>query len=730
MKPIMTRASLTGLALALLLPAPAQAQDRRQISEPALPAHTCARLEAKLGNDWRALQDAINACPAGQAVHLVAGPNGGNFVSGPLVMKSGVSLWLDKGVVLAATTNPAAYDLFPGACGTLDEKGHGCKPFLTFRDYAGGGLYGDGVIDGQGGQTIKGKDETWWQLARRAQREDKRQNVPRLIQINNARDLTFYRVTLRNSPNFHVAMDGVRGATFWGVKIDTPADARNTDGIDPGNAEDITITHSFIRAGDDNIAIKAGRSGGTHHVSITDNHFYWGHGMSIGSETLSGVHDILVRNLTLDGTTSGIRIKSDVTRGGLVERVLYEDVCLRANRWAVFLDTSYTKGASGSDIPTYRDITLRRVTGQEGLLVAHGHDEKHALDVTLDGVHFPDGAKWDVSNANLRNGPLGMGAGAENCAARFVPFPATGETATSVYTVGKGQRFASVQSALDAAPDGATIAIYPGTYREVVHITKPNMRLIGMGASREDVVIEEAHAARDSGGTGKSATLFAQSDGITIEHLTIANRFHWEHPEATEGAQALALSATGDSQRFADLHLIGFQDTLLAAGHGCKEDGPCAPARQLYQDSRIDGAVDFIFGDALAWFENVELHAIARAFTMLTAQGRHSLGQPSGYLFHNCRITADDDVKEISLGRPWRDYATVIYKGCQMDGRVVATGFTEWNQLNRLTTARYGIVDATGAGAQKGPREPHLLAVDENLRRITATPAAFWSSRP
>ena len=514
------------MALLANMPMAAQAQDRRPVSEPGLPNHACARLEAAGGNDWRALQDAINACPSGQAVHLVTGGKGGAFVSGPLVMKSGVSLWLDIGVVLAATTDPSAYDRVPGACGTLDDKGRGCKPFLTFRDYTGGGIYGDGVIDGQGGQTIRGRgrgrDETWWQLARRAQREDKRQNVPRLIQISDAHDLTFYRVTLRNSPNFHVAMDGVKGATFWGVKIDTPADARNTDGIDPGNAEDITIAHSFIRAGDDNIAIKAGRSGGTHHVSIIDNHFYWGHGMSIGSETLGGVHDILVRNLTLDGTTSGIRIKSDVTRGGLVERVLYDDVCLRGNRWAVFLDTSYTKGASGSDIPVYRHITLHRVTGQDGLLVAHGYDEKHALDVTLDGVRFPAGAKWDVSNANLHRGPSSDGA--ENCAVRFVPFPET--PSGTAYTVGKGQRFATVQSALDAAPDGATIAIYPGAYREVVHVTRPNMRLIGMGATRDDVVIEAAHAARDSGGTIKSATVFAQGDGTTIEHLTIANRFH------------------------------------------------------------------------------------------------------------------------------------------------------------------------------------------------------------
>ena len=74
------------------------------------------------------------------------------------------------------------------------------------------------------------------------------------------------------------------GFTVWGVKIDTPQRlARNTDGIDPGNgSKNVTITHSYIRAGDDNIAIKGGNGGAT-NMTISHNHFYWGHGMSIGS---------------------------------------------------------------------------------------------------------------------------------------------------------------------------------------------------------------------------------------------------------------------------------------------------------------------------------------------------------------------------------------------------------------------------------------------------------------
>lgn len=83
-------------------------------------------------------------------------------------------------------------------------------------------------------------------------------------------------------------LNKVQGITVWGIVIDTPADARNTDGIDPGAATDVTIAKSVIRAGDDNIAIKAGNSGPTRFISILDNHFYSGHGMSIGSETNSG----------------------------------------------------------------------------------------------------------------------------------------------------------------------------------------------------------------------------------------------------------------------------------------------------------------------------------------------------------------------------------------------------------------------------------------------------------
>ncbi|WP_108523375.1 glycoside hydrolase family 28 protein [Bradyrhizobium algeriense] len=414
------RAVLSTVAAIALCPA-VQAQDRRTVAEPVAPRQVCARLVPSSKNETIRLQDAIDNCPAGEAIYLASG----EFRSGPIEMKSGVTLWIERNATLFAIPDPTAYDKGLGSCGTIDDKGDGCRPFINFAKTRGGGIYGDGIIDGLGGAYVVGGTGPWWRLARRAQTEGGDLNAPGLIQIDDAKDITFHGITLRNAPNFHVAMNRVEGATFWGVTIDAPANIRNTDGIDAGASQDVTITQSFIRTGDDNVAIKAGNNGPTRYVSIINNSFGWGHGMSIGSEVSSGVSDILVRGLTLDGTASGLRIKSDVSQGGLVEKVTYENVSLSGNRWPIIFDTKYDPHAQGNSIPVYRQIVLRHVRGDKGALLMRGLDQKHALEIMLDDVRFADSATWQVENADVTVGnsgvspPLPDGAGG--------PVPSTGK---------------------------------------------------------------------------------------------------------------------------------------------------------------------------------------------------------------------------------------------------------------------------------------------------------------
>jgi polygalacturonase len=268
--------------------------------------------------------------------------------------------------------------------------------------------------------------------------------VPRLITMDGCDDFTLYRITLKNSANFHVTYSNGDGFTVWGLKIDTPKTARNTDGVDPGSSKNITVTESYIRDGDDNIAIKGG-SGPVTHMTVIHNHFYYGHGMSIGSETQAGVSQVRVTDLSLDGTDAGVRIKSQEAYGGLVQDVVYDDVCIRGSKAPIQLDTRYSANPKPGKglIPVYRGIVLRDVRMEGGgKIQMNGFDATHRIGIQLDGVELLDGAakyKFQVAHTDVMFGPgpvnftlagedsTGTGAAGkgtlEGCAAKFVPFP-------------------------------------------------------------------------------------------------------------------------------------------------------------------------------------------------------------------------------------------------------------------------------------------------------------------
>ena len=443
-----------GLMLASTLSV--SAQDTRHVAEPTLPP-VCVSLDAQLhaqagkiapsderNLDSARIQHALDACAKGHAVVLRAAGATNAFLSGPLHLRDGVTLIVDKGATLFASRDAALYESSPGSCGLVNQAPPGCRPLIAADHITGAGVMGDGLIDGRGGETLLGQSVTWWQLAEKA-RAGGRQQVPRILVANYADDFTLYRITLKNSPNFHVVYNHGDGFTVWGLKIDTPQrGARNTDGVDPGNgSRNITIAHSYIRTGDDNVAIKGGE-GGVRNVSIVDNHFYWGHGMSIGSETFGGVSAIRVENLLLDGPDNGLRIKSNASRGGLVQNVVYDEVCIRHSPNPIFFDTGYTAAGvlEGDRLPTYKDITLKDVSISGGGEISfNGYSSDHRIGVTLEGVVIADALSYSYSirHADFRVGPGPMnlqlsGSDAtvtgkasagetQSCARKFVPFP-------------------------------------------------------------------------------------------------------------------------------------------------------------------------------------------------------------------------------------------------------------------------------------------------------------------
>lgn len=392
------------------------AQDTRHVAEPTVPP-ACATLDAQLsveGNkiadsdesklDTARIQNAMDNCGARKAVVLKTHGANNAFLTGPLQLRAGVALVVDKGATLFGSRDPRLYDLTPGVCGTITQKGHGCKAMLNGDGVSGAAVMGDGTIDGRGGAKIMDQDITWWDLAEKA-RKGGNQNNPRILILNHCDNFTLYRITLKDSPNFHVSYNFGNGFTAWGVKINCPRNARNTDGIDPGNSRNITITHCFIHTGDDQVAIKAGLPGPTTQMTVAHNHFYTGHGMSIGSETAGGASAIRVSDLSIDGADNGLRIKSNSYKGGLAKDIVYEDVCIKDTKNPIYMDSDYEHGGrDGKYLPQFTDIVMRnvRIIGG-GKLTLDGFDASHMLGILFDNVTLadPSAIKMNSTFANL-----------------------------------------------------------------------------------------------------------------------------------------------------------------------------------------------------------------------------------------------------------------------------------------------------------------------------------------
>nr|ANJ43636.1 glycoside hydrolase family 28 [Ramulus artemis] len=374
----------------------AVAKDLRTVTEPKIPA-ACTSLTGTGKEETSVIQKALSSCAKGKAVRLASG----TFISGPLTIPSGVGLWVDSEATLKASTNPKDYDTGKNLCGALDDTGLNCNPFIIIKDAKGSGIYGKGTIDGQGGHIMTGKNESWWQLAQDALVKDNHQNCPRLIEIVDSEDITLYQITLKDAPKFHVGSATTNGFTAWGVTITAPGTARNTDGIDPIDSRNITIAHCHISTGDDNVAIKAIVKP-VSHISILNNVFGTGHGMSIGGGAYSGVTDMTVTSLILDGTTNGLRIKSDKSRGGLVNGVSYTNVCMRNVQNPILLDTHYTTDP-GNLTPVYKNISFNNITVlTPGKFTFDGISEAYPVEVTLNNVHIKKGSTWVVSNAKIK----------------------------------------------------------------------------------------------------------------------------------------------------------------------------------------------------------------------------------------------------------------------------------------------------------------------------------------
>lgn len=308
--------------------------------------------------------------------------------------------------------------------------------------------------------------------------------------------------------------------------------------------------------------------------------------------------------------------------------------------------------------------------------------------------------------------------------------------------------YATIQDAIlsirDYSPEGRLrILVRRGVYEEKVIVPsyKTNISLVGEDRDStiliwhdhanmqqtgrfEGVVLgsiadQMGHGGRQSSdrghrlGTFESYTLKVYGEGFECENLTIVND--------ARGGQAVALHCESDRSVFRNCTFKGFQDTMFNGNER---------SRQLFVDCYIEGTVDFIFGPATVWFEQCHIHALAEACVTAASTPAEN---PYGYVFNRCQVTAAPEVKQFRLGRPWRNYANVLFKECELSVKVSPDGWNNWNDPKRELSARFAEYHNTGEGAATGQRVSWCRQLSDaeaekvTLVRVFSQAANLWT---
>ncbi|CAE6484308.1 unnamed protein product [Rhizoctonia solani] len=213
--------------------------------------------------------------------------------------------------------------------------------------------------------------------------------------------------------------------------------------------------------------------------------------------------------------------------------------------------------------------------------------------------------------------------------------------------------------------------------------------------------------ASTAGSDAKSATIRVLASGVSLYNLNIANTYG----KPVEQSQAIALSVEQGQFGAYGCKLTGYQDTLLAQS-----------GAQFYGRSFIEGAVDFIFGQhASIWITQSTINSVGNG--AITASGRSS-NDANYYVIDKSTIQGTGTVY---LGRPWSDYARVVFQNNQIGSQVQAAGWEVWSTTTANTDhVFFGEYMNHGPGAWRNGRVKFATNMTAGISIDTVLGSTSW----
>jgi len=367
--------------------------------------HTYGAKVDGITKDTAAIQAAIAACEqhGGGVVRLSTG----TWLSAPIILRSNITLQLDKGATLLGSPDHKDYPA------KTEFNAPGLQSLVSATNATNVSITGDGVIDGAG--------ESWWHEARTfgdhgVMGSD--HTRPRLVVFDHCRHVLVEGVTIQNSPMWQVVPYYSDDVTIRNVRILAPQHSPNTDAIDPFSSSHVVIDHVYSETGDDNVAIKSGKANSpgpddpSRDITITDCTFMHGHGLSIGSELAGGAQRIRAERIHFDGTDNGIRIKANRDRGNDVSDLVFRDIEMKNVKYALIISEYYPRVLPPDPdppqpvtrlTPHFHNITLENVTATDIVSAGAiaGLPEAPIRDIVLKNVSIDAQHGLLVSNADV-----------------------------------------------------------------------------------------------------------------------------------------------------------------------------------------------------------------------------------------------------------------------------------------------------------------------------------------
>jgi polygalacturonase len=297
--------------------------------------------------DTRAIQAAIDAAaPAGETVLFPPG----EYVSGTLRLRSGITLRLDAGATLLASPDDADFDPREEiAYETFADRETSDFTFalLQGRRVSRISIVGPGRIDGN-----------------RTSREG-----PKPIALKECHGIQIRELTIANAGNYNISLLGCEGVEIRDVRIQNGY----SDGIDPDCCRNVRIANCHIESRDDALVLKTSRALGvprpTEDVTVTNCHLVTLHNaLKLGTESSGDFRRIVFRDCTIDGQrhawkgelSSGISLQS--VDGGTLERVTVSNIRMANIRAPIFVRLA--RRGRGQEVRTpgaLRDVSISNV---------------------------------------------------------------------------------------------------------------------------------------------------------------------------------------------------------------------------------------------------------------------------------------------------------------------------------------------------------------------------------